>query len=249
MVKNFKLLIEYDGTQYHGWQRQNGCRTIQEEIENVLCKMTCSQVVVQGSGRTDAGVHAMGQTASFLCETRIDPHQFLNGLNSLLPDDIIIKDCCYVPDDFHARFSAISKTYHYRIWNNPTPLAIGRQYIWHIQKALNTNAMQTALMCLIGTHDFIAFEKAGSLRSSTIRSIYKANLIDQHGVLTIEFQANGFLRCMVRNMVGTIVDVGRGRLSPDDIPKILMSKNRRQAGVTAPAAGLFLMEVDYKTCG
>ncbi len=208
--------------------------------------MADQEITLNGSGRTDAGVHAYGQVANFLCDTDHTPEIFLNGLNSLLPDDIVIKACEEVPEDFHARFSAKSKTYHYRIINRRVPPAVGRQYAWFIRKKLDVNAMRKAAEILAGKHDFKAFEGAGSPRSSTERHVMKAELHEQDdGLLIFEIQADGFLRFMVRNIVGTLVDVGFGKVTPDQFKEILTSRDRSKAGATAPAQGLFLMEVEY----
>jgi tRNA pseudouridine38-40 synthase len=246
MTKNFKLIIEYDGSRYHGWQRQKNDRSIQEEIEKALQKMTTNRVTVIGSGRTDAGVHAEGQVASFKCDTRLEPEALLNGLNSLLAEDTVIKVCEQVSSSFHARFDAKSKIYHYKILNRPTPAAIGRQYSWLIRKSLNQDAMRAAISHIIGRHDFKAFEGTGSPRQHTTRQVYSADLIEQQsGLLVFHIEADGFLRYMVRNIVGTLVDVGMQKLTSDDFKSILDSKDRSQASATAPAHGLTLVKVIY----
>ena len=246
MKKNFKLLIEYDGTHYHGWQRQKDDRSIQGEIENALKKITANAVTVVGSGRTDAGVHAEDQVASFECDTRLEPEELRNGLNSLLAEDIIIKVCERVSASFHARYNAKSKVYCYKILNRPTPAAIGRQYSWFIRKSLNQDAMRTAIAHIIGRHDFKSFEGTGSPRQHTTRQVYSAELIEhKDGLLIFHIEADGFLRYMVRNIVGTLVDVGMQKLTPDDFKRILDAKDRSQASATAPAHGLTLIEVKY----
>jgi tRNA pseudouridine38-40 synthase len=246
MAKNFKLTIEYDGTRYHGWQRQKNDRTIQGEIEKALLTMTGEKTTLTGSGRTDAGVHALGQIANFHCQTNLDSDVFLKGLNSLLQRDIVIRACCRVDEKFHARFDAKSKTYHYRILNRKIPTAVGRQYAWYIRSPLNLDAVRSALGYIIGTHDFSAFEGSGSPRSHSHRTIMAAKLIEQEdGYRIIKIKADGFLRFMVRNIVGTLVDVGLGKMEAADFQRILLSKDRDQAGATAPARGLFLMRVDY----
>ena len=246
MLKNFKITIEYDGTSYHGWQRQKTDRTIQEEIEKAVLTITGQQVSLTGSGRTDAGVHAYAQVANFKCETNLGPHDLFRGLNSLTADDIVIKGCGEVDASFHARYDVKSKIYVYKVKNRPDPAAIGRQYAWHIRKDLNLDAMRAASAHLIGSHDFKAFEGAGSPRAHTTRSVFKARLVEEpDGYLAFEIEADGFLRFMVRNIVGTLVDVGLGKISPADFKGILESKNRDQAGATAPAYGLFLKNVTY----
>jgi len=246
MTKNFKITIEYDGSRYHGWQRQKSDHSIQAEIEMALEKMTSAKVTLIGSGRTDAGVHAAGQVANFKCDTRLAPAAFLSGLNSLLPDDIIIKDCERVATDFHARYDARSKLYHYKILNRSIPAAIGRQYIWHIRKPLDREKMGAAMAHIIGRHDFKAFEGSGSPRQDTTREVFAAKLIEEPGgMLIFEIEAEGFLRYMVRNIVGTLVDVGLGKITAADFKRILDSRDRAQAGVTAPARGLTLVKVSY----
>ncbi len=212
MLKNFKLTIEYDGTAYHGWQRQKNERSIQGEIEKAIMTMTGEKTSLIGSGRTDAGVHALGQVANFHSDTDLAPSAFLKGLTSLLHEDIVIKACSRVHRQFHARYDAKSKTYIYRILNLSQPAAIYRQYAWFINKKLDIDAMKEAIAYIVGTHDF---------------------------------KADGFLRFMVRNMVGTLVEVGRGKITPNEFKRILLARDRNLAGATAPPHGLFLMEVKY----
>ena len=245
-MTNFKITIEYDGSAYHGWQRQSSERTIQGEIENALKTMTGNSVAVTGSGRTDAGVHALNQTANFRCAASLTPEVFLKGLNSLLPEDIVISSCKIVPEKFHARYDVKSKVYHYRILNRTLPAAISRQYAWHIRKKLNLSAMQETLRCIIGSHDFKAFEGSGSPRVSTVRCIINADLVKaENDYIVLKIEGDGFLKFMVRNIVGTLVDVGFDKITPHDFKQILISKDRNLAGITAPAHGLFLMEVKY----
>ena len=246
MTKNFKITIEYDGSCYHGWQRQKKNCSIQDEIEKALKKMTSSKVSLIGSGRTDAGVHAAGQVANFKCDTRLEPEAFFKGLNSLLPEDIIIKDCQLVGMAFHARYDVRSKIYHYKILNRAVPAAVGRQYSWFLRKALDRQKMRAAAAHIIGRHDFKAFEGAGSPRQNTIREVLSAELIEHEGgILIFQIEADGFLRYMVRNLVGTLVDVGLGKITPADFKDILDSRDRSQAGATAPALGLTLIKVNY----
>jgi tRNA pseudouridine38-40 synthase len=246
MRMNFKIIIEYDGTNYHGWQRQKDDRTIQQEIEKALSTMTAGQVSLNGSGRTDAGVHAFGQVANFLCQTDLSAAVFQKGLNSILPDDIVIKDCRLVDEAFHARYDVKSKIYQYKILNRKIPSAIKRQYSWFIRRELDTAAMRSAVSYIIGSHDFKSFEGTGSPRSHTTRNIMAADLIEhKNGSLTFKIEADGFLKYMVRNIVGTLVDVGLNKITPAEFKGILESKDRSNASATAPAHGLFLMEVKY----
>jgi tRNA pseudouridine38-40 synthase len=247
LSRNFKLVIEYDGTRYFGWQRQLERPSIQAEIERVLSLISQQPIILKGSGRTDAGVHALGQTASFHCHTRLTPKAFLRALNSLLPADIVIRDCCEVPDGFHARYDVLAKTYHYQILNHPIPSVLERNFSWHIRKPLNVNAMSESLCCLVGTHDFKAFEGIGSPRTHTIRTIHRAEIVKNgKDRLQVVIEGDGFLRYMVRNIVGTLVRIGMGKMSPADMKRILLSMNRNLAGATAPAQGLFLVEVRYQ---
>lgn len=246
MTKNFKITIEYDGSRYHGWQRQKKNCSIQDEIEKALKKMTSCKVSLIGSGRTDAGVHAAGQVANFKCDTRLEPEAFFMGLNSLLPEDIIIKDCKSVGMAFHARYDARSKVYHYKILNRAVPAAVGRQYSWYLRKALDRQKMRAAIAHIIGRHDFKAFEGAGSPRQNTTREVFSAELIEHEGdIMIFQIEADGLLRYMVRNLVGTLVDVGLGKITPADFKDILDSRDRSQAGATAPARGLTLIRVNY----
>lgn len=246
-MKNFKLIIEYDGTNYSGWQRQAQEPTVQAEIERALGFMTRSAVTLIGAGRTDAGVHALGQVANFLCDTRLGPEAILKGLNSLLPGDIAVRDCRPVVEGFHARFDAKSKLYHYRILNRATRSAVGRNYAWFIHRPLDLAAMRRAAAVLVGRHDFKAFESTGSPRAHTLREVGAADWVEgEDRCLIFQIEADGFLRCMVRNIVGTLVAVGLGKLAPGDVRTIMDARDRKRAGATAPARGLFLMEVRYE---
>jgi tRNA pseudouridine38-40 synthase len=246
-MKNFRLTIEYDGTAYQGWQRQGPAPTIQAEIEKAIRTITrMPAVVLHGAGRTDAGVHALGQVASFHAETRLGPEALGKGLNGLLPPDIAVLDCRTAADDFHARYHARSKIYRYRIVNRPVRPAIGRAHAWFIHRPLDLAAMERAAACLVGTRDFKAFENAGSPRKHTVRTVAAAGWRTHapgEAVFTIE--ADGFLRGMVRNIVGTLAAVGLGRIDADEVAGILASRDRRRAGATAPPQGLFLVEVRY----
>jgi tRNA pseudouridine38-40 synthase len=247
-MANFKLTIEYDGTAYCGWQRQAGDPTLQETIETALSVMTRETIRVIGSGRTDAGVHALGQTAHFHTRTGISSGEFQAGLNSLLPDDIVIRSCEPVPEDFHARFNARHKTYRYMIRNQRLPAAIGRQYAWHIRKPLDIAAMRTAAGHIIGTIDFKSFEGTGSPRADTIRTVLAADVVQTPtGDVMFEVTATGFLRYMVRNLMGTLVQAGLEKIHADDFKTILEARDRHRAGPTAPPHGLFLVSVFYET--
>ena len=243
--KTFRLTIEYDGSGFHGWQRQKQDRSVQQTIEEALATMTREPVVLVGSGRTDAGVHALAQVASFQTASRLDADTFLKGLNSLLPADVVIRACEHVPDGFHARFDVKRKRYRYHILNHAIAPAIGRQFVWHIRKSLDTRAMADALQHLVGTHDFKAFEGTGSPRAHTVRTVFSATVKTSKNDVIIDIAADGFLRFMVRNIVGTLVAVGHGKLTVDAMKAILASKDRSRAAATAPPQGLFLMDVVY----
>ena len=246
MVRNFKITVAYDGQAYHGWQRQKNAVTIQGKIESAIEKLTGCSVPLIGSGRTDAGVHALGQVANFKCDTRLPPEVLERGLTSLLPPDIVVTGCERVPDPFHARYAVKRKRYLYRILNHKVPPAVGRQYVWHIPHGLDLNRMQASLACFKGTLDFKSFEAAGSPRSHTVRTVNAATLIlKNHGILHFEIEADGFLRHMVRNIVGTLVAVGTSRMSHSDLEKLFLARDRRLAPPTAPAHGLFLKSVSY----
>ena len=244
--RNFRLILEYDGTNYHGWQRQQGMLTVQEVVESCLGIMLGMPVKVRASGRTDAGVHARGQEVSFYARTRMQPIELQRGLNALLPDDIVVLAAAEVGESFHARFSARSKTYEYRVLNRATRSALERNRVWHIRRPLAVAPMRECLEVIRGEHDFAAFMASGSNVSSTVRYLYRAELqlLDECHLVFV-FEGNGFLRQMVRNMVGTVVEVGKGKLTPEDFRRVLVGCDRRQAGMTAPARGLCLMRVNY----
>jgi len=244
--RNLKLILEYDGTRYHGWQRQKNAPTIQEAVEQALARLTGEAIRVIGSGRTDAGVHALAQVASFHTASTLPLSAFLNGLNSLLPLDIAILDVAEAPRDFHARKSARAKTYEYRILNRPVRSPLHRGYSWWISQPLNLSAMQAAAAALLGEHDFSAFQASGSSVKNSVRRITRADWIETPAdTLIFTITATGFLRGMVRSLTGTMVEVGRGKRRPEDLAGLLQTGERRRTGPTAPPQGLFLMEVVY----
>lgn len=248
--RNIRLILEYDGASYHGWQRQRGMLTVQEVLESRLAVMLGEVVGVRASGRTDAGVHAKGQVVNFYSRSRLEPDEFLRGLNSLLPPDIVVLAAEEVDDSFHARFSASSKTYEYLILNRSVPSALERHRSWHIRQALSIGPMRRCLDELMGMHDFSAFMAAGSSVSSTQRYMFRAHLEQPDPAhLVFTFEADGFLRYMVRNLVGTLVDVGRGKRTPEEFAAVLAGGDRKKAGMTAPAHGLYLVAVHYGSKG
>jgi tRNA pseudouridine38-40 synthase len=244
--KNIKLVIAYDGTGYFGWQRQPNQPTIQGTIEEKIGLMVGTPVALIGSGRTDAGVHAFNQVANFRVSTALTPPVFLKGLNSLLPESIIIKQAEYVPLDFHARYDAKSKTYEYRIYNGELPSPFLRHYAWHISRSLDVTPMKECLEIITGTHDFSTFCSGGDGQTNAVRTMIQAALSIREGdLLLFEFEANGFLRHMVRNIMGTIAKAGLGETSVEAFHEILDSKDRQKAEAKAPPGGLYLKDVRY----
>jgi tRNA pseudouridine38-40 synthase len=245
-MRNIRLLIEYDGTNYQGWQVQPKGPTIQGILEEKLGLLTGQPVQLFGSGRTDSGVHALGQVAHFKTQSQMDIRTIQKALNSLLPHDIVIQKAEEVGEGFHARKHSKSKIYEYRILNRNLRSAFHYGYVWHIPQKLNLTEMKKATQSLIGEHDFSAFRTVGSTTQTTVRRVVRAEWKrGRDGLIRFEIEANGFLKQMVRSIVGTLVEIGKGRRKPEDLRKILNSKNRKEAGPTAPAQGLFLKEVKY----
>jgi tRNA pseudouridine38-40 synthase len=246
LVRNIKLIIEYDGTDFHGWQIQPGLKTIQGVIKERIAQITQGEVNLIGAGRTDAGVHALGQVANFQTESTIDLINLQRGLNSLLSPDIVIKGIEEVEERFHARFSARSKTYEYHILNRSYPSALLRAYAWFIPHQLDLASMERCGRLLIGSHDFSSFRASGDESRHSIREVIRLEIERREDdLIVIVIEANAFLREMVRSIVGTLVDVGRGKTSLEEFEKIFQARDRRKAGMTAPAQGLFLVEVKY----
>lgn len=244
--KNIKLVIAYDGTGYFGWQRQINRPTIQGTIEEKIEIMVGKHVSLIASGRTDAGVHALHQVANFRVSSAITPDVFLKALNSLLTDSIIIKEAEYVPLDFHARYNAKSKVYEYRIYNEKIQSPFLRNYAWHIFRLLDLKAMEECLEIIKGAHDFSSFSSTGDAKIDPVRTIIQAKLrIQKDNLLRFNFEANGFLRHMVRNIMGTIVKAGLGEISVDSFCEILESSDRQKVGAKAPPGGLYLKDVRY----
>jgi len=244
--RNIKLILAYDGGCYHGWQRQRNKLTIQGIIEEKIQMMVEEPIKLIASGRTDAGVHAFNQVCNFFTTSKIGPEAIKKGLNSLLPDDIFVKDAEYVPLEFHARYSVRSKIYEYRILNREDPDVFLRNYLWHIRMPLDKEKMAKCLPFLVGRHDFSCFRSSGSGDTNAVRSIMRVELHGpEDGHLRFVIEADGFLRHMVRNIVGTVVEVGLSKISIDRFREIFESKDRRLAGKMAPPQGLYLMEVRY----
>lgn len=245
-VRNIKLIIEYDGTDFFGFQYQPGVPTIQGELERVLSRIVKEKVTVYGSGRTDAGVHAAGQVANFRTGGTIPVEKLCIAMNSLLPPSIAALEAQEVDPGFHARYSAKSRLYRYDILNRETRSAIQGRFCWHVRQPLDADAMQEAACCLVGVHDFTSFASADSEEAgSRVRHVRQLDVRrdGEHVLLTI--RANAFLRSMVRTIVGTLVEVGLGRRPCSDIRGILEARDRTKAGKTAPPQGLCLVEVEY----
>ena len=241
-----KLTIEYDGTAYAGWQRQENALAVQQVIEEALTKLTRARVVIAGASRTDAGVHALGQTAHFDTESRIPPDKYAFALNTMLPADIRIRKSEAVSEDFHARFSNKGKRYRYLIYQSPHAGALNRNTHAHVIYPLDDEKMRRELTALIGTHDFAAFAASGSGVKDTVRTIYSASLTRRGDELELLVEGSGFLYNMVRIIAGTLISVGAGRLEEGAFARAIQSGNRLDLGVTAPAHGLTLMEVYYR---
>ena len=244
-MRNIRLDICYDGTRYRGWQRLPGKDdTIQGKLETALSRILGEPIEIAGSGRTDAGVHARGQVANFHTESTMGVEEILENLRRYLPEDIGIYSCRDVSPRFHARLNAREKTYRYRIWNSASPCVFDRRYVAVMTEALDENAMARAARVLEGEHDFSAFCGNPKFKKSTVRFIRSIRITRQGEELVLEFTGNGFLHNMVRILVGTLVEVGRGERSADDLEALFGGK-RAEAGFLAPAQGLCLMEVYY----
>lgn len=240
-----KLILEYDGAHYHGWQIQPRLTTVQGTVENALRRLTGKPVRITGAGRTDAGVHAFGQVAHFAPPVRFDSDTWTRGLNALLPDDIAVRSAEAVPASFHARFSAKRKTYVYFVYNHPRRSPLHRRTAWHVFQPLDLSKMRKASRLLIGRRDFTSLCAAAGEAEDRIVDLEKIDLRKEGDRIRITFQAPRFLQYMVRNLVGLLVEVGRGRRAASEVSEILEGRDRRLAGPTAPPQGLFLMRIDY----
>ena len=244
-MRNLRLDICYDGTRYRGWQRLPGKDdTIQGKLESTLSRILEEPIEISGSGRTDAGVHARAQVANFHCESTMPAEEILQQLRRYLPEDIGIYSCRDVSPRFHARLNAKEKTYQYRIWNSSTPCVFERRFVTVMPETLDVEAMRQAAPHLCGQHDFSAFCGNAKMKKSTVRYIRSIEISRQGEELQLRFTGNGFLHNMVRILVGTLVEVGRGERNPDSIPQLFGGK-RADAGFLAPAQGLCLEEVVY----
>ncbi len=246
MKRNIKLVIEYDGSNYSGWQKQKHSMTVQQRIEEAIFDITKQNIEIIGCSRTDAGVHARNFVANFIIDSNIPPEKFKYAINSKLPKDIVIKKSCEVPIDFHARFQSKGKKYVYTILNREEPPTIDRGVVYHFNKKLDVDLMKSASKYFIGSHEFDSFyKKAGSSVKSTLRTIYYCDVTKVDDIIKIIVIGEGFLYNMVRIMAGTLVEVGITRIKPEDIKTIILAKDRERAGRSLPPQGLCLEEVLY----
>lgn len=245
-MRNLQMLIQYDGTRYQGWQSQkHTAQTIQGKLTHVLGKMTGESIELQGAGRTDAGVHARGQTANFHTETSLSCEEILSYVNQYLPEDIAVLKVEEAGPRFHSRLSAVGKTYVYRIWNSPLPNVFERRYMYQVREPLDKDAMEHAAGLLCGTHDFRAFCSNRRMKKSAVRRLDRIEFEEKGCELCLHFTGNGFLYHMVRILTGTLLETGLGKRRPEEMGQILESLDRERAGVTAPAQGLCLWQVEY----
>lgn len=244
-MRRLRLTIEYDGTDFSGWQRQENGPSIQAHLEDAIAQMTGAKTFVRGAGRTDAGVHALAQVAHFDTEARIPTVGFRRGLNTILPRAIAVTSLEEAPADFDARFSARGKLYRYQIWTAETRSPLRDRYVWHKPRPLDVERMRAAARPLVGRHDFAAFRASDCERRTTVRTLTRLEVLEDGPLVTVEVEADAFLKNMVRIIAGTLADVGTGRLPPERTAELLVSPDRRLAGVTAPARGLTLVRVDY----
>jgi tRNA pseudouridine38-40 synthase len=245
-MRNIKIVLEYEGTSYHGWQRQKNGVSIQQTLEEKAAIITGEGIKVIGSGRTDAGVHAIGQVANFRTTSSLESRKLKDGINSLLPRDIVIRSLVDVDASFHARKNAISKIYVYQICNRPVRPAINRNFVWAVYKPLDIDGMRQAAGMLKGRHDFTSFSTVHTDVEEFTRTIMDTRIeTGNDGMIRVYVEADGFLRYMVRTIVGTLVEMGNGKRNPSEMVAIIDAKDRKRAGMTAPAQGLFLKEVKY----
>jgi tRNA pseudouridine38-40 synthase len=252
-IRNIKLVIEYDGTDYIGWQVQKiksqrskiKINTIQETIEKTLEKILQEKVKLIGAGRTDSGVHALAQVANFKTKSRLSAANIHRALNSILPQDIVIKGCSELNLKFHSRFDAKSKVYRYTILSGQARSVFHRRFCYHIPYPLDVNLMKKEARVLLGRHDFSSFMASDKKKRQPVREIKSLEIVKKGRFIYIDIEADGFLYNMARNIVGTLIEIGRGKFVPGSLKKILKAKDRSKAGPTAPAKGLCLMEVKY----
>ena len=249
-MRNIRLVIQFDGTDFHGWQEQGPLRTVQGVLTEAIATLTGTRLLVQSSSRTDAGVHARAMPVNVRCETGLPLKAFTFGLNPLLPPDVRVVQADEVDRSFHARFDAVKKTYRYRVLHGRVALPLDRRFAWYVPATLNLDAMRAAGVCLLGEHDFSAFRSVHCDAALPVRCLYRLDIAAERDDLCyIEVEGSGFLRNMVRILAGTLVAVGRGRWPVEWVASVLASRDRRLAGQTAPAHGLTLMDVTYPPPG
>ncbi|MCI5648283.1 MAG: tRNA pseudouridine(38-40) synthase TruA [Fusicatenibacter sp.] len=243
---NYKMTIQYDGTRYNGWQKQgNTENTIQGRLEALLLRITGEKVEIHGAGRTDAGVHALGQVANAHFHTELSDEELRMAMNRYLPEDIEVMELCRVPERFHSRLNAVEKTYEYRIAVDEGKHAFERKYLYFPGESLDQEAMRRAAEYFVGSHDFKSFCANKRMKKSTVRSISKISFREENGILTVSYTGDGFLYHMVRILTGTLIEVGLHRREADSMRQILKAQDREQAGFCAPACGLILISVNY----
>lgn len=244
-MRNIKLILEYDGTNYCGWQRQLNGVSVEETLEKVIRNLFGEDIRILGASRTDSGVHALGQVVSFSIENKIPVYKIPGAINVRLPKDIVVIEAEEVDEDFHPIYSAKRKKYVYKIINRRVKPALMRNYYWHVGYKLDIENMKKACAYILGEHDFSAFKSNGGSTLNSIRTVYSLDIVKEDDYITVSIEGNGFLYNMVRIIVGTLIEVGRGRINPDDIKDIIESKNRQKAGITAKPYGLYLEKVYY----
>lgn len=244
-MKNYKMIVSYDGTRYYGWERQPDRDTIQGKLENVLSRMCDAPVEVIGAGRTDAGVHARAMTANARFETRRTPEQIRDYLNSYLPEDIAVQEVREASPQFHARYKAVGKTYCYTCFDGSVKPVFDRKYVNILDFSPDVDAMRQAAAYLTGRHDYKSFCGNSHMKKSTVRVVDQIEITKRRGYIYFNFHGTGFLQNMIRILVGTLLEVGRGSYPPEHVKEILEALDRTQAGPTAPACGLCLVKVDY----
>ena len=246
---NYRIVVSYDGTRYNGWQKQKTTEdTIQGKLETLLSRMAGKEVTVQGSGRTDAGVHALAQTANFRMETELSEQELMDAINGYLPEDIAVLSLKTASERFHSRYNAISKTYEYRLYIGNAKPVMDRKYVWQPEEKPDLERMRTAAAYVLGEHDFKSFCGNKKMKKPTVRRIDRIEVeeIPERQEAVLRFTGNGFLQNMVRILTGTLVECGQGKREPEQMREILEAKDRSAAGMTAPAKGLSLVRVDYQ---
>lgn len=245
-MRNIRLLIQYEGTRYQGWQRQESSEnTIQGRLEKLLSQMCGEKVELQGSGRTDAGVHAMGQVANFHTNSALSTEEMLQYINTYLPQDIAVVQVTEAAERFHSRLNAAGKCYQYRVWNSSVPNVFLRRYALEYPQTLDIEAMRQAASGFLGEHDFKSFTSTKKGKKSTVRRIDSIDIVQEGNLITFTFRGNGFLYHMVRILMGTLLEVGEGRRTAASIPELIAAKSREEAGPLVPSKGLMLKEVYY----